>query len=458
MRSNACGRKSLSTLLSVAFVATSVCALRAQEETPDVQAPPRLVAPVVGEQAVTEIGADVEAPSIPSPPATIQKASAGEAVAEQQAELSSPEATDDVSAPPSGEAASERQLKPGVQSVLSAYEKAQTAETLQEYADIIDLCAAARQAELSEKFATYARELSSWALNRRGELLAEQSHVERAAEAFRLAIVENTENWRAVHNLAVSQAQAGRRDDAIAGFARTIELNPKFVNAYFNRGELSYEAGEYKQAIEDYNEALKLAPKDAQIRNSRGHAYHQLGEFRRAVIDFTLAIKYDNGNAEAMANRGDVYLQLGFYKYAIHDFLQAIDTDPQLARAYQSAAWLMATCPKEEFRDAEGAVEAAITAIKLSGGQDPQDFDTLAAALANAGRFEQAQKAATKAIQLSPAGAEEPFAARLALYTQNQPYRSTPQPLDENPELRPDPAEIQQSSFEEPPHPDSVGQ
>ena len=50
-------------------------------------------------------------------------------------------------------------------------------------------------------------------------------------------------------------------------------------------------------------------------------------------------------------------------------------------------------------------------------------LDTLAAACAESGRFEQAVKWQTKAVELAPPGAKENFRSRLRLYQSGKPYR-----------------------------------
>ena len=50
-------------------------------------------------------------------------------------------------------------------------------------------------------------------------------------------------------------------DSAIRDYTKAIELDPKFVDAYNNRG-LSYDnKKEYDSAIRDYTKAIELDPK-----------------------------------------------------------------------------------------------------------------------------------------------------------------------------------------------------
>ena len=54
----------------------------------------------------------------------------------------------------------------------------------------------------------------------------------------------------------------GDNDRAIADYTEAIRLDPKYANAYNNRGvSLQADKGDYDRAIADYNEAIRLDPK-----------------------------------------------------------------------------------------------------------------------------------------------------------------------------------------------------
>ena len=78
-------------------------------------------------------------------------------------------------------------------------------------------------------------------------------------------------------------------------------------------------------------------------------------------------------------------------KRAATDYRGAVEIDPNLARAYQGAAWLMATCPDEKFRNQKVALQAAKKAIEIGGDDNARFLDTLAAAYADTGQFERSQ-------------------------------------------------------------------
>ena len=83
---------------------------------------------------------------------------------------------------------------------------------------------------------------------------------------------------------------------------------------------------------------------------------------------------------------------------------------PQVIR-FPNFAWFLTTCPSAKHRNGERAVALAMKALALR--ESVARLDTLGAALAEAGRFQQAIETQQRIIAL---GGSEEAQARLALY------------------------------------------
>lgn len=313
-----------------------------------------------------------------------------------------------------------------------AFGLSKKARTRDEVSAIIALCepAAATIRSRSKEgqpspWDQYGSQLLSWAHNRRGELLAEEGLNDQALADFETSLKYDKTRWKAYHNRAVSEAIAGQAEKALADFEKTIELQPRYANAFFNRGELLYDEGRFQDAVDDYSRAIRLSPRDSGAYNSRGHAYYRLNDYQRAINDYTRAIQIDGENAAAYVNRGDAYGDLGDYGRAASDYRNAIRIAPSLGRAYQSAAWLMSTCPEPRYRNPQFALESAKKAIQLDG-ENYRYLDTLAAAQANSGDFDSARETLAKAIEQAPAETAEIYKARLAKYEAGEAFRESP--------------------------------
>ncbi len=140
----------------------------------------------------------------------------------------------------------------------------------------------------------------------------------------------------------------------------------------------------------------------------------------------------DPALAKALYARGLAVQKQGRKDEAIKLYYQAIQADPNHAPVLNHLAWLRAADPQARYRDGAEAVRLAEAAC--ASVVDPARpsvlaancLDTLAAAYARAGRFDEAVKAARQAIAMAEAlgrrGAARSFAARLELFEKRQPY------------------------------------
>jgi tetratricopeptide (TPR) repeat protein len=314
-------------------------------------------------------------------------------------------------------------LKPADQKVKDAYDKSKTAASLDDFTQIITFCQDGIDGGITGDSAAYAHKLQAWAYNRRGEKYSEAHNEKQALKDFEAAIALQPGLWKAIQNRGVSRAYLGDTKGAMADFDTVVKMNPNYANAWFNRGELKYDQGDVTGALADYNRAIDLQPADAGFYNSRGHAQGRLGNFRDALADYDRAVQIDPNDAAALVNRGDAYRQQGMYGPAASDYRDAIRINSKLGRAYLSTAWLMATCPEERFREPDKAISAAQRAIELDGDKDYRYLDTLAAAQANAGKFDDAKATLNKALNEVPPSEVAHLKTRLELYETGRAFR-----------------------------------
>jgi len=247
--------------------------------------------------------------------------------------------------------------------------------------------------------------------------------LDRALEFFTDALKKNP-NAADYRNRGMIWNEKGKYDKVIRDCDAAIRFDPDYAMAYNSRGVAWYEKGNCEKAISDYNQAIRLDPNNADAYNNRGAAWRAKGNYDKAISDYSAALRLDPKLALAYYNRGNAYKKKGEFDKAIADYDAAIRLDSEkYADAYNNLAWILATCSDKQYRDGKRAVECATKACELTDWKENVWFDTLAAAYAEAGDFENAVKWQQKATEMANDEEKEDYRSRLDLYKAGEPYR-----------------------------------
>ncbi len=127
---------------------------------------------------------------------------------------------------------------------------------------------------------------------------------------------------------------AGKYDEAIIYFDKSIELNPKYFHAYYLRGSLHLENGKYQAAIADFEKTLTLSPDYFEAHNEIGRCYLRQNKYNEAEKQFRKVLKHDNKAYYAANNIGLVFYNQGQYKESIPHFTEALRLNPSFYNSY----------------------------------------------------------------------------------------------------------------------------
>jgi tetratricopeptide (TPR) repeat protein len=184
--------------------------------------------------------------------------------------------------------------------------------------------------------------------------------------------------------------------------------------------------GNVDEAMVHYQKALQVKPDFAEAHYNFGNALLKMGRADEAITHYQKALQIKPDNARARYNFGNALLQKGRVDEAITQYQKALQIKPDSPDVLNNLAWLLATCPDAHIRDGVQAVQYAERACELTHYGVSPLVGTLAAAYAEAGRYDDAMAATQKACALATASGEADLLERnqklLILYQSHQPY------------------------------------
>jgi len=267
---------------------------------------------------------------------------------------------------------------------------------------------------------------ASYVVMRRGNAHLWKNQLDAAYSDSQEALKLDPKNTEAHVYLARVLRAMGKRADAVKECDQAIRINPKEFSAYDLRADIFREEGDIHAALADLNELLRLNPKWTIAYVTRSAIYLGESDLDNAIANCNRLIELEPNSTAAYINRARAYARRGRYLEAKSDFECALKNikPEQLEWQLNTIAWFYATSPIEKLRDGAKAVSEATQACEASGWQNESTLDTLAAAYAEVGNFDQAIAFEEKAMQMNPGTAErQRMEKRLALYKEHKPYR-----------------------------------
>jgi len=294
-----------------------------------------------------------------------------------------------------------------------------------------------------------------------GNILAQSGQLDQAIDHFQKALHSKPDYAEANYNLGNALTQKGKLDEAITAYQKALQIKPGYVEASYNLGNTFFVKGDMERAVQCYQTALRLKPDYAKACYNLGSALLQEGKLDDAASRFQQELQMNPKHAETCYNLGDIDSRQGKWEEAVVYYQKALSLRPDWAEAqyslgvsffqrgnedaaidhYQKAlqikpdytdaennlAWELATSPRPSLRDGRRAVELAQKANQTSHDQDPDILGTLAAALAEAGRFDEAIQNIKHAMALTQANQSDQLAqldSQLKLYQSGLPFHA----------------------------------
>jgi tetratricopeptide (TPR) repeat protein len=230
-----------------------------------------------------------------------------------------------------------------------------------------------------------------------------------------LAVTER--NFKALVGLGGALQRDGLYAEALVHYSAAIELYPRWAKAHLGRGVCLVRMGDLAAAAESYERALEIQPDQPELRGDLGVILVKSGRVEEGLRQLDGLIREGEASADVFVFLADRSFTQGRPDESVTFYREALKRDEDHPAATNNLAWLLATSRDPAVRDPAEAVAHAELAV-LRGGSDPRTLDTLAAAYAAAGRYEDAVRTAANAREKTPDGSPQALEleSRLDLY------------------------------------------
>lgn len=251
----------------------------------------------------------------------------------------------------------------------------------------------------------------------RANLKAATNDLDGALEDYDALIKLEPADPRALIAKAQALHSAGQYGKAAGACGKAIKLNPSDPAAYVCRANSLLALGDSAAAEADCTSALELAPSIPFAHSLRGRARMAAGREQEAIDDFNAALKIDQSDAQSLFSKASIMLKQGKAQGVLSILRRSpvTDSDYSLLLLRVRAALLA--------KERESAIADLDKALAINGDR-PDAWSLKAFTLLDLRRFAEAERAATRAIDLGGKDSDVFFARGRARMELGRPERA----------------------------------
>lgn len=260
---------------------------------------------------------------------------------------------------------------------------------------------------------------------KRAEMLFSQRRYFEAAEILRGEIAEKEDDAGLWFLLGLVYRSMGKIDMAMQQFEEALHLKPTHAPAHFQLAVLLAQESQDAAAENHFRQALEADPGHRNAHFRYGNLLQQQNRFAAALDHYSQAVELNGTSARARFKRVVCLVRLGRWAEAHEAIEESLLILPRAHRLRHLQARLLATNPKAELRDGRRAMQ--LVSISTDAQVGVQQVETMAMALAELGRFDDAIRWQNSALEAARVNGKEELVAwinaRLALYQRGEPCR-----------------------------------
>jgi tetratricopeptide (TPR) repeat protein len=265
------------------------------------------------------------------------------------------------------------------------------------------------------------------AFETRGVQAMEKRDWKAAVAELRRAIELSPDNALTRLNLGTSLYLSGDPDGALAQYRTAVRLSPSLARAHFGIGTALEARHQDREAIEAYTAAVRNDPDYVEAHFSLANALRRNGRAEESLAHYDAVLARNPAVSQASFGYAMALVRLRRWREARDRLDRDARLFPDQAGFAHALARVLSAAPDDQVRD--GARALALLKPLVDGqARSPVVAETMAMALAETGRFDEAVRWQTDTIGMARrAGRADlvaPLTANLRLYQRRQPCRT----------------------------------
>ena len=211
---------------------------------------------------------------------------------------------------------------------------------------------------------------------------------------------------------------------------RGVQVSPTSPVAHINYADALFANAAPGDAAWHYEKGLELNPHDPVGLHHFADLLYQFGDTEGAIRHYLRSLQVDPNRPRACLSLARLFVDTGQPRLALRVLRDGAERNPDAIGLIDYLARVLASHPDDTVRNGEEAVAWAKHVRDARGATDVPALTTLATALAEAGRFDEAVATAERALLLAEEKTADLHAnrlrKRLRMFRDDQPYHLGP--------------------------------
>ena len=271
-----------------------------------------------------------------------------------------------------------------------------------------------------------------------GSKFYEERKFEEAIKEFEKAANINPQSADA--NFKIGRIYNGLRkfEESAKYYEKGLLINPEgSYYVFFHLGLNYYNTQKYDKAIETMQKAENLltdeySDSEYSLNFVLANSYYYKKDYQKAIKHFNHVLELQPDYEHGYIILSQSHIDVGNRAEAIEILDKGLKQRPNSLTIIEALSWLLSTSNSDELRDGKRALILGERAVDFTSGQNSNYLDTLAAAYAEVGKYEDAVKTEERAINILTDPTITPsvddsivleYKERLSSYKANKPWR-----------------------------------